>query len=124
MSAKHDECERDLDTEEANELDNGEPDLATTECINQLHIGKNYSWVTDGEMNLATTVAIDQRFASFSGSRTDREADEFPYDPPRHPEQPLDYPMDAAAKVEVELRKHRRGDPTASNVVVLARRRR
>lgn len=94
--AKEDEREHDLDTDEADELDNGEPDLATTECINQEHISQGYGWVTDGEMSLATTENIDQRWASFSGSRTDREADAFPYDPPRHPDQPIDYPGNAA----------------------------
>jgi hypothetical protein len=106
-----DELEMDLDLDEADELDAGEPDPGWNESVNQEHIGKNYSWVTDGEMSLATTESNDQRFAAFSGSRTDREADPFPYDPPRHPDQPLDYPMDAAAKVEAELRKHRRDDP-------------
>jgi hypothetical protein len=106
-TAEEDEREKDLDTEEGDELDEkGEPDLSTTECINQEHIGKNYSWVTDGEMNLATTENIDQRFASFSGSRTDGEADDFPYDPPRDVE--TDYlprATEVRQRVDMELRQ-------------------
>jgi hypothetical protein len=114
-----DELEDDIATHEMDELDAGEPNLGWNECVNQEHIGRNYSLITDGEMSLATTENIDQRFAAFSGTRTDREADPFPYDPRRHPD-----PVDAAAKVEAELRKHRRDDPMASNIVEFAKWRR
>jgi hypothetical protein len=118
-----DELEQDLDTEEGDELDiHGERDLSSTECINQEHISQNYSWVTDGEMSLATTENIDQRWASFSGSRTDREVDGFAYDEPRR-KAVTERPGEASKRVERQLRERRRDEP-AENIVELARWRR
>jgi hypothetical protein len=53
------------------------------------------------------------------------EADDFPYRPPRRPEGRLEYPHEAVAKVEQELRRRRLGDdPMSSNIVELAQWRR
>jgi hypothetical protein len=103
----------------------GEMDLGWTECINQLHIGQGDPYDRDGEMNLASVEGIDQRFA-WTGSRTDREVDPFPYDEPRR--QGFTEPASHAhAETEAELRKRGLGDHSSehgSNVVELVRWRR
>ena len=54
-------------------------------------------------MNLASVGGIDQRFA-WTGSRTDREVDPFPYDEPQR-KGFTEEPHEARAKTEAELRK-------------------
>ena len=102
----------------------GEADLASTECIDQRHIGQGDPYGRDGEMNLASLEGIDQRFA-WTGSRTDREVDPFPYDEPRRKgftepsltmRGPRRRPSSASAGCATarKARQHRRACPMAA----------
>jgi hypothetical protein len=80
-----------------------ECELGWNENVNQLHLHQGNCYGQDAEMSLASTEQIDQRLA-FSGSRTEREVDPFPYDEPRR--QGFTEPTShARAETEAELRK-------------------
>jgi hypothetical protein len=116
-----DELEDDIDTHEGDDLDvHGELDLASTECLNQEHIGQGDCMCRDGEMDLASTNGIDQRWAH-TGSRADREADGFSYDARRDVD-PNDLlrAREVRQRTEAELRKRGLGERhDAENVVEL-----
>jgi hypothetical protein len=101
----------------------GEADLGWNENINQLHLDQGDFECRDGEMNLASTNEIDQRW-SHTGSRTDRESDAFPYDPPNLSRKVCDLPHETRDRVEAELRVRQLGESSASNIIELARWRR
>jgi hypothetical protein len=124
--SRDDELEKDLDTEEGCPLEiSGESDLASTECIDQRHVGQGDPMSRDGEMNLASTNDIVQRF-SWTGSRSDREIDPFPHDEPRH--QGFTEPTSSArrdggraaqARAGQRARQHHRAYPMAALIVFM-----
>jgi hypothetical protein len=81
-------------------------DFTGGENIDQEKLSGGYG---DGEINLASTEGIDQRWAA-SGSRTDREVDDFAYDEPKH-RCIEESPSAAAAKVSAEFKRRK---PTAA----------
>jgi hypothetical protein len=100
----------------------GEMDLGWNENVNQLHLDQGDPLDRSGEVNLATTEGIDQRFA-WTGSRTDREVDPFPYDEPRR--QGFTEPVsNARAETEQALRKRGVRSRSEGNVVEVLRWRR
>ena len=116
---REDELEKDLDSEEGDDLEiSGESDLASTECIDQRHIGQGDLYGRDGEMNLASTNGIDQRFAGH-GSRTDREVTRSPMTS-RGAKGFTEPAYDARAETEAELRKRGLRNRREGNIVELS----
>jgi hypothetical protein len=95
-----------------------ERDLASSECIDQRHIGQGDLLDRDGEMNLASRNGIDQRW-THTGSRTNREVDGFPYDEPVR-KGFTEEPHEARAKKEAELRKRGLLGRPEGNIVELS----